>query len=88
MPKQQLSEDRDYAKAIETGLVPILAGQDFPAGPNRLPVIVADETGAEVNVVETYEEAGVLGNRGLVLQMSDGAQVRLTIHAYTPAGAR
>lgn len=81
----QLSENREYAKALEEALVPMLASHNFPT----LPDLVEDETGAEVNVVETYEEAGVLNrDRGLVLHMSDGAQVRLTIQAYTPAGGR
>lgn len=84
MSRQQLSEDRKYAAAIEEELAEILAGRQFP----NLPVIFEYGFDAEVNVVETYEEAGVLGNRGLVLYMSDGAQVRLTINAYTPAGAR
>jgi hypothetical protein len=84
MPRQQLSENREYAKALEEALVPMLASHNFPT----LPDLVEGETGAEVNVVETYEEAGIPGNRGLVLYMSDGSQVRLTINAYTPAGAR
>ena len=82
---QHLTNSSDYAKAIEKGLVPILAGYDFP----DLPVILEDESGAEVNVVETYEEAGTLTlDAGLVLHMSDGAQVRLTIQAYVPAGVQ
>lgn len=82
---QQLTHASDYAKAIAERLVPILAGHDFP----DLPVIIEDENGAEVNVVETYEEAGILTrDSGLVLHMSDGAQVRLTIQAYVPAGER
>lgn len=81
---QQLSEDGVYATGFETALVSILTSdvdlQDLAD---------ADGEAPEVNVAETYEEAGVLTrDRGLVLQMSDGAQVRLTIHAYTPAGAR
>ena len=46
-----------------------------------------DEDGnePEVNVSETYKEAGVLtSDKGLVLSMSDGAQVRITITAYVP----
>ena len=46
-----------------------------------------DEDGnePEVSVTETYEEAGVLtSDKGLVLSMSDGAQVRITITAYVP----
>jgi len=46
-----------------------------------------DEHGSEpeVNVTETYEEAGMLtSDKGLVLSMSDGAQVRITITAYVP----
>ena len=85
MTGQQLSEDRKYAAAIEEELVDLLAGREIP----NLPVIIEGETGAEVNVVETYTEAGVLGrDRGLVLHMSDGAQVRLTIQAYTPRSER
>ena len=74
-----------YAAAIEEELVNVLAGREFP----NLPEIIEGETGAEVNVVETYQEAGVMTrDRGLVLEMSDGSQVRLTIQAYVPAGAR
>jgi len=46
-----------------------------------------DEDGnePEVNVTETYEEAGVLtSDKGLMLSMSDGARVRITITAYVP----
>lgn len=82
---QQLTQDSDYAKAIQDALVPILAGHDFP----DLPVIIEDENGAEANVVETFEEAGtVTRDSGLVLHMSDGSQVRLTIQAYVPAKAQ
>ena len=82
---QHLINGSEYAKAIETALVPILAGRDFP----DLPVILEDENGAEVNEVETYQEAGVLTrDPGLILHMSDGAQVRLTIQAYVPAEAQ
>lgn len=86
MTRQQLTEDRTYAAAIEEELVEILAGHEFP----NLPTIIEDMgPGAEVNVVETYEEAGVMTrDRGLVLDMSDGAQVRLTIQAYVPAAVQ
>ena len=85
MTGQQLSEDRKYAAAIEEELVDILTGREIP----NPPVITEGVNGAEVNVAETYAEAGVLGrDRGLVLHMSDGAQVRLTIQAYTPRSER
>jgi len=84
MPRQQLSQNREYAEAFETMLSRVLLTTILFGLPE-------DEDGCEpeVNVIETYKEAGVLTrDRGLVLQMSDGAQVRLTIQAYTPAGTR
>ena len=82
---QYLINGSEYATAIEEELVNVLAGREFP----NLPELAEGETGAEVNVVETYTEAGVMTrDRGLVLEMSDGAQVRLTIQAYVPAGVQ
>ena len=40
---QHLINGSEYAKAIETALVPILAGHDFP----DLPVILEDENGTD-----------------------------------------
>ena len=79
MTRQQLTQDSDYARDFADALSDEISDWGVPR--------VNDGVGAEVNVVETYTEAGVLTrDAGLVLHMSDGAQVRLTIQAYVPAG--
>lgn len=74
--------DQEYAKRLEGLLTKILLGAQYPD-------LSHDEYGTspEVNTVETFEEYGLLArDRGLVVKMSDDAQVRLTIVADTPTG--
>ena len=78
-------QDIPYAKVLAEQLVPVLAGRDFP----ELTPGAAGGNGAGVNVAETFEEAGMTSlNGGVVLYMSDGTEVHLTIQAYVPRGDR
>lgn len=72
MSRQQLTENRGYAKAFADLLMQKIAREGFDG----------------INVVETYEERGMSGRDGLVLEMASGAEVYLAVQAYTPAGAR
>jgi hypothetical protein len=79
---ERLMLDPAYAERVETALMMILAGTVLAdVGQDE------DDATVEVNVVETFTEAGFIGGKGLVLYMSDGAEVRLQITAGVPGGA-
>lgn len=78
--RTRLAQDSGYAELF-TEILGNLVG---PADLTGLPT---DEDGnpPEVNTRETYTEAGLMtSDKGLVLYLSDGAQVHLTVSAYVP----
>ena len=70
-----LTQNRGYEERLESALMTVLAGADLNE--------VDPEDGDQAEIVETFREYGLVGNRGLVLQMASGAEVRLTIQAFT-----
>ena len=81
--KASLSQDRAYAEAFTEVLGALL-------GPADLTGLPTDDEGnaPEVNVRETFKEAGVMtSDKGLVLYLSDGTQVYLTVQAFVPVEA-
>jgi hypothetical protein len=77
--------DHQLATQAEHALTRLLLegeGQDC-----TLPGITAEDGGpVEVNVIETYKEAMLLTqDKGLVVNLSDGRVLHLTIIAYRPA---
>jgi hypothetical protein len=84
---KRLMPDPDYAGRAEEALMEVLAGallEDVSPGEDG----EEEYTAAEVNVVETFTESG-FGGKGLVLYLSDGAEIRMTITAGVPQeGAR
>jgi hypothetical protein len=80
MRVKMTSDDR-LAENLEAVLTTLLLDVNLPGiadADDGLPV--------EVNVIETYAEAGLLtSDKGLVVSLSDGREVRLTISAYKRA---
>ncbi len=79
MSTQRLTRDDALATQAETALTAVLLDAPFFPG-------LADEDGPiGADVIETYAEAGVLtGDKGLIVSLEDGRQLRLTITAYGP----
>lgn len=84
MTPQRLTRDDQLAEQAETALTKlILDARELPG------VKSTDEDedylDVEVNVIETYTEQGLMTrDRGLVLFLSDGRQLHLTITAHGP----
>jgi hypothetical protein len=81
MNTARLTRDDHLAENAEAVLTTLLLDVNLPG-------IMDAEDGApvEVNVIETYEESGLLtSDKGLVVQLSDGRELHLTITAYKPA---
>lgn len=79
---QQKVQNREYARAFADQLTQKIAREGF----DELPGL--EDGYDEINVVETYEERGVPGRDGLVLEMASGTEVWIAIAAHTPAGGR
>ena len=85
MSTQRLTRDDELATATEQALTKLLLdARELPG------VKSADEDedylDVEVNVIETYSEAMLLtSDKGLVVYLSDGRELHLTITAYGPA---
>lgn len=85
MSTTRFARDDELATATEGALTKImLAARELPG------VKSTDEDedylDVEVNVIETYREAGLLtSDKGLVVNLSDGRALHLTITAYGPA---
>lgn len=78
--RQQMVNDYEYAAKFADALMEGIGSLDFYGVSED-----EDGNGPEVNTTETFEEALLLtSDKGLVLEMSDGAQVHLTITAYVP----
>jgi hypothetical protein len=79
----RLTRDDDLATATEQALTDLILGNE----PSYSFPYIEDEDGrVEVNVIETYSEAMLLTrDKGLVIQLSDGRELHLTITAYGPA---
>lgn len=89
MNTQRLTRDDDLALAAEETLTSILLDADHYASRHGvLPGIMDADDGlpVEINVIETYKEAMLLtGDKGLIVRLSDGRELHLTITAYKPA---
>lgn len=82
-----LTRDDDLALAAEEVLTSLLLDADYFASARGVLPGIEDEDGpVEVNVIETYAEQGLLtSDKGLVVKLSDGRELHLTITAYGPA---
>lgn len=84
MTTTRLTRDDDLALAAEGSLTKLmLHAQELPG------IKSTDEDedylDVEVNVIETYAEQGLLtSDKGLVVKLSDGRELHLTITAYKP----
>jgi hypothetical protein len=80
MSTTRLSRDDNLALAAEEALTDLLLDRGLPGiddADDGLPV--------EVNIIETYREAMLLaGDKGLIVKLSDGRELHLTITAYAP----
>ena len=87
MTTNRLTRDDHLAETAETVLTSLLLDADHYACRHGVLPGIEDEDGpVEVNVIETYKEAMLLtGDRGIVVQLSDGRELHLTITAYKPA---
>jgi predicted methyltransferase len=80
MTTKRLTRDDNLAMNVEEVLTTLLLDVNLPG-------IMDDEDDLpiEVNIIETYAEAGLLtSDKGLVVQLSDGRELHLTISAYKP----
>lgn len=81
MTTRRLTKDTALAENAEAVLTTLLLDVNLPG------IMDADDgLPVEVNVIETYAEAMLLtSDKGLVVQLSDGRELHLTITAYKPA---
>ena len=64
---------------VQTALNDLFASLILAADCGEYPEDLPDEL-SEVEMVQTYDEAGILtNNKGLVLRMKDGAEFQLTL---------
>jgi hypothetical protein len=79
MSTTRLTRDDELAEQAEEALTRLLL--DTPL----LPGITDEDGPVGADIIETYAEAGLLtGDKGLVVVLEDGRQLRLTITAYGP----
>ena len=85
MATARLTRDDELATGVEHALTKLMLDA------RELPGVKStdedeDYLDAEVNVIETYSEAGIFtSDKGLVVNLSDGRVLHLTITAYGPA---
>jgi hypothetical protein len=88
MTTTRLTRDDNLALVAEEVLTSLILDADrFASARGVLPGIEDEDGPVEVNVIETYAEQGLLASdKGLVVKLSDGGELHLTITAYTPTG--
>ena len=75
----RLTRDDELAAATEQALTKLMLDAPF------LPGLADDDGPIGADVIETYAEQGLLtSDKGLVVFLEDGRQLRLTITAYGP----
>lgn len=80
MPK---TRNDDLAEKFQDALMGEITS---PEGCDLLRHAYNYEDWPSVNAAESYREAGLMtADKGLVVEMSDGSKVHLTIVAYSPA---
>jgi hypothetical protein len=79
MTTTRLTRDNDLATATEEALTDLILGGD-------LGITDDEDLPVEADIIETYAEAGLLTrDKGLIVKLSDGRELHLTITAYGPA---